>query len=505
MAQTRRLLGLSAAVVLTACSTGGKGVSVQQANCPKSKTPTALALTNSFSLAGQEQVYSGAGYIDSVIENGGVRKELRCTMHVEPESDDNSTVRVWTAGHCSFDPMEPDYLNAKITLKIYQDGSYYTVPVKLEYKQNIAKLAQFVKVLPAFSGNSLPPEALDAYVNISIFPKQRPEICQRLTDTYKLELGSAAKDILCFGEGELNSGLAVVQADEKTRTRLARTLSEVRLQRAAIFDRLPELWKRLFKLYLDAHKDTVRGDAWLRMIGYYLNEQFCKADLATRPIPNSVPRDFNLFCNSTYRPLIIGRFQSILPPAEFANMSRVINDNTTPLSELFALNAQTQTTEPEDYVLPAQQTSDGTFAHLAKRIFERWTSGGINQLRQLNLENSGVFGFNEQSLFNFVANKASSTSGSGSIRPQFFGLGNLVDKEDAEFGKREVLVNYDGSERAFGLEKGDSGSMLTIFGGLPLGVLSTVNGEPTSGGASVTPLPEPVDENSGDKKSTGGC
>ncbi|MEN9808801.1 MAG: hypothetical protein RLZZ488_368, partial [Pseudomonadota bacterium] len=42
-------------------------------------------------------------------------------------------------------------------------------------------------------------------------------------------------------------------------------------------------------------------------------------------------------------------------------------------------------------------------------------------------------------------------------------------------------------------------------GGLPLGVLSTVNGEPTSGGASVTPLPEPVDENSGDKKSTGGC
>ncbi|MEY3903856.1 MAG: hypothetical protein RL189_3162 [Pseudomonadota bacterium] len=505
MKRSSSLLSLSSAAALVACSSGGKGTFVQRANCTGTKPSTTQALTSSFSLAGQEKAYPGAGYIDSVIESGGTRKELRCTMHVEPESEDNSTVRLWTAGHCSFDPMESDYLDAKMALKIYQDGSYYTVPIRLEYKQNIAKLAQFVKVLPAFSGNSLPPEALDAYVNISLFPQQRPEICQSLSDSYKLELGAAAKDILCFGESELNSTLAVVQADEKTQIRLKRTLAEVRLQRAAIFDRLTELWKRLFNLYLDAHKDTVRGDAWLRMIGYYLNEQFCAADLATRPLPDSVPRDFNMFCNSTYRPLIIARFQSMLPPAQFASMNSVIKDKTTPLSELFALNAQTKNIEPEDYALPAHQTSDGTFARLAKRIFERWTSGGINQLRQLNLENSEVFGFNEQSLFQFIVNKASSTSASGSVRPQFFSLNNLVERENVEFAKRQVLVNFDGSQNNFRLEKGDSGSMLTIFGGLPLGVLSTVNGEPTSGGASVTPLPEPDDENTDEKKVPSGC
>ncbi|NBW80868.1 hypothetical protein EBR21_03855 [bacterium] len=42
--------------------------------------------------------------------------------------------------------------------------------------------------------------------------------------------------------------------------------------------------------------------------------------------------------------------------------------------------------------------------------------------------------------------------------------------------------------------KGDSGSMITIAGIVPLLALNTVNDEPTSGGASILALPEPESE-----------
>jgi hypothetical protein len=56
------------------------------------------------------------------------------------------------------------------------------------------------------------------------------------------------------------------------------------------------------------------------------------------------------------------------------------------------------------------------------------------------------------------------------------------------------LVNYDAGAQGINPVKGASGSILSIFGSIPAALLSTVDGEATSGGAGVTPLPEISDD-----------
>jgi hypothetical protein len=66
------------------------------------------------------------------------------------------------------------------------------------------------------------------------------------------------------------------------------------------------------------------------------------------------------------------------------------------------------------------------------------------------------------------------------------------------------LINYDKSRQGINPVKGASGSILSIFGSIPAALLSTVDGEPTSGGAGVTPLPE-IDDDDTLPASNAGC
>lgn len=65
-----------------------------------------------------------------------------------------------------------------------------------------------------------------------------------------------------------------------------------------------------------------------------------------------------------------------------------------------------------------------------------------------------------------------------------------------------MMLNFENLKNGVGLLKTDSGSILSIFGFLPVGTLTTVDGEATSGGASITPLPAvpPEDVSSDDSK-----
>lgn len=56
------------------------------------------------------------------------------------------------------------------------------------------------------------------------------------------------------------------------------------------------------------------------------------------------------------------------------------------------------------------------------------------------------------------------------------------------------LFDFMPESSGINFKKGDSGSLLNIYGGYPVAALSTVDGEPTSGGSGLTPLPEPQDD-----------
>ncbi len=63
------------------------------------------------------------------------------------------------------------------------------------------------------------------------------------------------------------------------------------------------------------------------------------------------------------------------------------------------------------------------------------------------------------------------------------------------FNASTILIPYPvhSKQIALALQPGDSGSLL-VLSGLPVGVVSTVDGKETSGGASIRPLPEYVGE-----------
>jgi hypothetical protein len=65
-----------------------------------------------------------------------------------------------------------------------------------------------------------------------------------------------------------------------------------------------------------------------------------------------------------------------------------------------------------------------------------------------------------------------------------------------KFNAKTLLYSYDkGLQQgeSFLMQPGDSGSVILV-GNTPIGVVSTVNGVETSGGAAVMPLPEYAEE-----------
>ncbi|NBO38714.1 hypothetical protein EBU99_09035 [bacterium] len=100
-----------------------------------------------------------------------------------------------------------------------------------------------------------------------------------------------------------------------------------------------------------------------------------------------------------------------------------------------------------------------------------------------------------------IATNISSNSPTGKSTGHYFGLVNFNSMANAPQGiSAQGLSPYAGILKLYlnlpqvklSFSKGDSGSMISIGGLVPLLALNTVNDEPTSGGASILALPEPT-------------
>jgi hypothetical protein len=104
-----------------------------------------------------------------------------------------------------------------------------------------------------------------------------------------------------------------------------------------------------------------------------------------------------------------------------------------------------------------------------------------------NLLKPGVFGLNSDSYFTLLFNHSSTTQPSGKILSLTPDVGKMSPED---LNATVILTNFDNQNSHLRLSKTDSGSMLSVFGSVPIATLSTLDGEPTSGGTSVLPLPD---------------
>lgn len=126
----------------------------------------------------------------------------------------------------------------------------------------------------------------------------------------------------------------------------------------------------------------------------------------------------------------------------------------------------------EQYMSQSNRSSFGT------NFLQQLGTKSVEELVTKTLGESGP-------LYYAAAPLADLVSGSG--RPL---AEHLLFKEKTILFKHDVANDQSAT---FLLQPGDSGSVLLI-GNMPVGVVSTVNSEETSGGAAITPLPEIDDE-----------
>ena len=499
-AMTALLLGCSTKSGSSAATLCSQSVAKKTTNLSSTDSP--LELTTSASAFNNASV--GIGFLDIDTTSEGVVKSIRCTINIHPSLDDESKFILWTAGHCAFDPRKPEFQTAKYTLRLYQDGGYFNVPIELQYQQSLGKFIQdFENMLKLAPG--VPTSVVSEYTSGNWFPEDVTTSCQQSTTEFNSELGPAAKDILCFTEAELR-GLTVsatAATAPEIQVRVDSILNTVASRNKAIFEKLPAQSKYLLDFYYKAHIDKIRLANWVRRLGYYLNVNFCAADMATRPQPTTIPRTFNTFCAPLYRGLILEKLKASLPQRLWDIFNTVVTDDKTSLEVLYEKYAMPQEFDISTLSRPIEDVPEDGVAQIAKNIFAQWSEFGFQQLNSLNLRNESLFGFNEETLFTFTNNKPRIATNPLTMKPRTVSLYNPNYQNDIKTKVRKLLVNFDSTQEKLELIKGDSGTMLSLLGGLPFGLLSTVNGEPTSGGASITPLPEVGSEDASKTSSNG--
>lgn len=481
------------------------GVQGRIPTCVKGKTvtgktttttkPSGLLLTDSSSGPwGQPAV--GTGFIDiNTTDASNTPLQKRCTMSVRPIDTSDTSVRVWTAGHCSFDPFTVEFEKSKYTLQIYFDGGYFSVPVVFN---DLEETAQFAKSFATLMEMPFVPEDVRANVSNAL-PRAQSAVCESDESKFRSSLGGAAKNIACFNRAEMRGMKATIQTDAITAPLLSKVISTVRNREKLVMDKLSTDFKRTVDAYLISHSSEQRRLADLRGLSYLLNQNYC-ASGAVRP-PSDDPNEPDSTQLCPYRAQIIAQLEQSLSANDLAVARSVYNDTTRDLVTLrkatLGCNGYSATNLPVGLDLTNITACD--MGNISVTFWNSFVDRGP-QLESLVSES--IFGLSANSYYGFYTNNipAAGFTETSKSHAKIFSL-NPNSALSFEYSLRSTsksnntfLINYDATAQQINPVKGASGSILAIFGVIPVGLLSTVDGEATSGGASIMPLPQVGDD-----------
>lgn len=518
------LVGCSAAsqtsTMSAMCSKNGTASTKRTNSNSNAVTRSSLTLSLQATDVNSIQPAYGTGFIDITSTNSANAPiSKRCTMSIRPLNESENRVRVWTAGHCFFEPQTVEFRNSKYSLSVYLNGGYFSVPFTIDGFQEFANFSKYFDSL--LSSPLLPvPQGFKEILSNAL-PRATTQVCVDEEAKFRSGLGTKAKNIACFSRNEMRGLSGVVTTNSTTAPLLKKVLTALRERENAVLSQLDAETKKSFNAYVVSHSWEQRRVSDLRSISYIINKQFCSATAAERPQPDAAgaPPDSALAC--PLRSVILGEIAKLLSPADLDMVNSIAEDETTPLVELrrktmgcnqILLDGRV----PEGYDLNQATPCDmGDFSVLTWRRY-------IDRGPRLTPQNSSdtVFGLNASSYYGFYTNTIPTALNRGSQKAMLFplNLSTVLDFEyvarlDNGLAKKDLdafLINYDASKDGINPVKGASGSILSAYGIFPMGLLSTVDGEATSGGASITPLPQVGEEDSvtapdTSRKNSSGC
>lgn len=450
--------------------------------CKKTSETSPTRKPATLDLTAQDEVF-GVGYLDVRVDNPqGEEKTRRCTMKFKPESEDSSRLQVYTATHCLFPVASDDFKNSSYTLQIYHKGGYFPVAIEFDGLLNLNRLAQRYDPMLDLIPSEKSRWSFAATEN-SVEP------CKNQTALFAQEMGQGTKNIACFSKNELRMLVGKIAVQPKYQS-LWKTIFDSNLSHStAIFNGLNEREKTVLRLREKTGQFTGKVPAHLRRIGYWLNPKHCSLPDDQQPRDASGDIEPRTLCD--YRDDILKSLRESFP-SEYAAVSAVADAAIATPTELAQLHqsviACSFSTIGEIDLNMTDAKSVCDIEKLSRLIWNRWVKGGVPQTIP-GSSAKGLFGVGPESYFSLSYNDKSDQTGLswGAVSAINPSLGQLSSEK---YNSQAIMLNFENGKDRLKLIKSDSGSLLTVFGILPVATLSTLDGEPTSGGSSITPLPE---------------
>jgi hypothetical protein len=467
---------LSASVV--ACGLGQQGNTVCLSASAKNSSPqNLLALSYGYSSPS-----NGAGYLDiQTTDVSGNALSRRCSVMVAPTGSNTEQVKVWTAVHCLFDADSPEFVNSSYSLQLFFKNGYIAIPIQFEGVSELAKVASAVSPFLSMAPKRERDQWRSALSEESVAP------CQQQTQLFAAQLGENRKNIACFSKNEIRVLTGKIEPKLNRKFYVSRILEDVKRWHAQTLSALPDLDKK-YLAALESHRPlSAKLPIYMRTYGYWLNEKHCSTPESELPVDHLGRRETQAFCGN--RELFIQRVQKTIPEQYplFAEVADAKPADAVELSKLHSSLFGCNIEKIEDFStknLEFKTVCDRE--KLTRLVWAKLVNKGVDSLKENALLKPGVFGFNTDSYFTLLFNNSSTTNPRGSIISLTPDVGQM---SPADLNATVILTNFDNQNSQLKLSKTDSGSMLSVFGTVPIATLSTLDGEPTSGGTSILPLP----------------
>jgi hypothetical protein len=323
--------------------------------------------------------------------------------------------------------------------------------------------------------------------------------CLSLTSNVRSSVSSDA-DVLCSSKGEMRTLVGKITVEPKMRTALDAVLSAAARKQKAVLDNFPPHEQMVFKAVFENPSPYEMLPAYLEELGFKLNPFFCSAPAAELPKEVNGDPETQGFCN--VRSVLLGAIKKELPhwwvhlkssaEMQFSSYEEMRAFHGEKLRCAFAsLDGFNPTADK-----PIRNSCDRDM--LSWYVWRKWVKEGLVNLATLQSKNPKLNGFTPETFFSLHTNSFATRDDLQAnnflkSKPKHF----LIDPNNGVFTFESAMAFALNPVRdSLWISKKDSGSLFSIFGVVPAGVLSTYNGEPTSGGASVLPLPVSVDSES---------
>lgn len=440
---------------------------------------------------------AGLGFLDIISSDAsGNPVSKRCTVSLWPREGTRFEVDADTSGHCFFEWDSSEFKNARFVIQVAFNGGYFPVKARMPIQET---LGSFSRSLTPFSANL--PEDLRERLNEATRTDAMIDSCKTGTDAFAAQLGSDRKTIACFGKNESRSVHFVLEPEESSAVWLERVLEAKRELATKAFALLPGREQKIIRLRLEGRRYESVLDRNLKQFAYILNETHCST-------AKSVMNDLG-FVNQTKtlcssRDPILAALPGILKE-KYPLVQNIVEAKNLSLEELKTLNHKlfldrfaTLADLNPDVITSLKTVTEHEL--LGRQIWDLWVAPGPEKLMSIfQLDTQKI----AQSGSVFLSIKSNALPSAAALasedvsqsRPRRFEISDAgAQMSPAALNGQAIMLNFDPKKSQLFLMQKDSGSTLNFLDIFPLATLTTLDGEPTSGGAGVLPLPPVSDE-----------